>query len=287
MTIANVGFIGLGNIGRPIASNLARAGFRLQVIDLDPAAVTELVGQGAVQATTPAAMARSCEVVCLCVRDDDQVEALLNGVDGLLAGAEPGLHLLIHSTVSARAFRRWQPLAAARGVVLVDANVSGGAGAVAIQRLCYMVGADDTTLEYIRPVLAPSSCNGGAVVHAGPAGAGLVLKLANNAMAFFAFAAIHEAAKMVEAGGGSLEKLLEVGATNGVITEQMKTFIDNRVAMTQQYGEEGFRQRFAGMAKLVEKDMRYAVTSADELGVEIPCSRHVHGFIERVFLNAC
>lgn len=285
MSIRNVGFIGMGNIGRPMARNLAAAGFAVRVFDVDAAAVAELVSHGATAVSTPAAMAAVCEAVCLCVRDDAQVDQVLNGADGIFGGARPGLYVLIHSTVTAAALRRWQQQADSLGVVLIDASISGGPAAVNARNLCYMVGASDVVLDVIRPLLVPSSDRGGAVVHAGPVGTGLVLKLANNTMASFAFAAIHEAAKMVEAGGGSVAKLLEVGAVNGVVTGQMKSFIESRATMTAQYSEDGFRGRFRPMALLIEKDMHCAVQTAGELGVAVPASSYIHGIIRSVFLN--
>lgn len=285
MVITKVGFIGLGNMGRPIACNLAQSSIDLQVYDVDPAAMAELVALGAMAADSPAAMAGSCQVICLCVRDDDQVEQVLNGADGILQVASPGLYVLIHSTVSAGAFRRWRQQADERGVMLIDACVTGGAPAAQAQNLCYIVGADAVTLDRIRPVLEPSSCRGGKVVHAGPVGAGMMLKLANNTIAFFGFAAIHEASKMVEASGGSLARLIEVGTANGVVTGQMKAFMDNRSGMLAELSEQEFLERYGPVAKLVEKDLRYAVHSAGELGVQVPCAEFILGAIRRIFLN--
>lgn len=285
MKITNVGFIGLGNIGRPIARNLATSKFSLHVYDVDANAVSELVGLGAAASESPAVMAARCDAIGICVRDDDQVDQVLTGPNGLLAGANEGLHVLIHSTVSAKGFRRWQALVEPLGVTLVDANVTGGAIAVNAQRLCFMVGASEVTLDYIRPVLETSTCRGGAIVHAGPSGSGLVLKLANNAMASFAFVAMHEAAKMVEASGGSVDRLIEVGEANGVVTNQMKAFIENRIDMIEKYSLTGFRERYLGFSQLMEKDMRYVIQSGTELGIALPSSDHIHAIIASVFLN--
>jgi len=287
MNINRVGFIGLGNMGMPIALNLAVGDFELQVFDVNAAAVAELVRAGAIAASSPAQMAAACEVVCICVRDDNDVEQVLNGAEGIFRSARSGLHVVVHSTVTSGAFRRWARQARALDLILVDAAVTGGATVAAERGLCYMVGGPENILEYLRPLFALSSASGGCIVHAGPTGAGLVLKLANNTMAFFAFVAMHEGARLVAAGGGSLEKLYEVGSANGVVTPQMRRFLENRSDLQARYSNEEFKQRFLPFATLVEKDLYCALRSGAEMGAAMPAAHYLHGVIRQVFLDEC
>jgi 3-hydroxyisobutyrate dehydrogenase-like beta-hydroxyacid dehydrogenase len=285
MSVSKVGFIGLGNIGAPMAVNLVESGLAVQVFDINAAAVAGLVQAGAQAASSPAQLASGCEVICLCVRDDDDVERVLAGPDGIFQQAAAGLHIVIHSTVTLGALRDWVARGAALGIVVVDAAITGGAAAVERKQLCYIVGGDEATLRYLQPVFDASASAGGEVVAAGPVGAGLTLKLCNNAMACFAFVAIHEAVKLAEAGGCSLDKLYQVGEANGVITPQMRRFIETRQQLSAEFSVAGFKQRYLPFATLVEKDLRYALRCAEELAVSMPSTGHVESVIKQVFLD--
>lgn len=281
----SIGFIGLGNIGKPVARHLLKLGEPLWVHDVAVGPVAELVGQGAQRANTPARLARESRHIGICVRDNDDVEQLLYGSagcgNGLLEQAAPDTVIAIHSTVTHEGLMRWARHAAARGIHLLDAPITGGAGGAEAATLCYMVGGAVDIVERCRPVFATSS---NKIVHAGDTGAGIALKLCNNVMTYAAFAAIDEAARLAKAGGLSVDLLIEVGRSNGVVTPQMEAFIGNRERMAAM-GPEMLQKAFGPFGALGRKDLDAALQSAAKLGVVMPAAERVREIIEDVFLN--
>lgn len=279
-----IGFIGLGNIGKPIARQLLKLGEPLWVRDVEVGPVAELVKLGARRAERPADIARNCRHVGICVRDDQDVEYLLYGSagvgPGLFESASAGTVIAVHSTVTYDSMMRWARHASARGIHLVDAPITGGAQGAEAGTLCYMVGGTSEVIERCRPVFATS---GSKLVHAGATGAGIMLKLCNNVMTYSAFAAIDEAARLARAGGLTLEMLIEVGRSNGVVTPQMESFMNNREQLSAM-GLETLVKAFAPFGALGRKDLAAALGSAKKLGIELPAAERVHEIIEDVFL---
>jgi 3-hydroxyisobutyrate dehydrogenase-like beta-hydroxyacid dehydrogenase len=275
----SIGFVGLGNIGKPMAVQLLKLGEELWVSDLAAAPVAELVTRGARAAAHLKELAEHCELIGICVRDEPEVDALLQGPAGLLAQARPQALLAVHSTVTVAAIRRWAGQAEARGLQLIDAPVTGGASAAEAGTLTYMVGGTAQQLERCRAAFMSS---GQKLLHAGPVGAGILLKLCNNLMTYAAFSAADEALRLARAGDLAEALLLEVGRSNGVVTPQMEAFVRNR----RQLGSAGALARaFAPFAALARKDLAAALDSARELGVALPATECVHGIIEQVFLQ--
>jgi len=277
----DVGFIGLGNIGKPMAKHLLKLGVPVWVHDVLAAAMQDLVAAGA-RAASPAELARHCDIIGLCVRDDADVDALLYGDAGLLAHAAAGSVIAVHSTVTQDAVLGWAHDGGARGIRVIDAPITGGAAAAEAATLTYMVGGDEATLARCRPVFATSGAN---IIHAGGIGAGITLKLANNLMTYAAFAAMHEAAALARTAGLSLEMLVEVGVSNGVVTPQMQAFLRNRDQICASGGEAALKQFFGPFGTLGKKDLLAALRSADKLGIKLPSTRHLVDHIEAVFLN--
>lgn len=276
-----VGFLGLGNIGQPMAEHLLRLEEPVWVYDVMPGPMAALRELGARTAASPAELAAACDHIGICVRDDADVEGLLQGPDGLLAHARPGTVIAIHSTVTQASVLRWAEAASERSLHLLDAPISGGADGARQGSLCYMVGADETLLERCRPIFMTSAAR---IVHAGPLGTGIALKLCNNLMSYLAFAAIHEASNLAEACGLELESLRAVGEINGVVTPQMWQFLEGRNAVAAQ-GAEALEQVFGGFARLGEKDLQAALASGEQLGLSMPATRCVEEWISDVFLK--
>ena len=278
----SVGFIGLGNIGKPMAGRLLSLQEPVWVYDVAPGPVAELAALGARAASDPRSLARECRIIGLCVRDEQDVESLLSGADGLLANVRPDSAIAVHSTVSQAAILRWAAQARARDVHLIDAPITGGANGAAAATLCYMVGGTVDIVERCRPVFGTS---GNRIIHAGATGAGIALKLCNNLMTYAAFTAIHEAAALARAGGLAVELLVEVGRANGVVTPQMEAFLNNRDQLAAQ-GPAALRQFSASFGALGRKDLAAALVSAARLGLSLPATATVHELIEAVFMNA-
>ncbi len=203
-----VGFIGLGGQGAPMARRIIEAGFPTTLwarrsVSLEPFGDTP-----AQVAASPAALAAASDLVCVCVVNDADVEQVVAGEDGVLTGLGEGGVIAVHSTVHPDTCRRLADQAAARGVSLVDAPVSGGGAAAAEGRLLVMVGGEQDVVERCREVFASHSDE---VVHLGPVGAGQVTKLLNNVL----FAANLATAAQTLALGRALE--VDSGRLAGVI----------------------------------------------------------------------
>lgn len=276
-----VGFIGLGNMGKPMARNLVCDTLEAWVHDVQQAPVDELVALGA-RSATPADIARHCRVIGLCVRDDRDVEALLYGEEGMLALASPGTVIAVHSTVTQAGLLRWAKDAAERGVDLIDAPVTRGKLGKEPHFICYMVGGTAEVLERCRPVLETSA---ESIIHAGPLGAGIALKLCNNMITYLEFIAMSEALAIAERSGLSIEVLADVGRGNGVINERMVAFASNRSKLREQLGEAGFAAAFGPFGKLGEKDLDAALDTARSLELHLPATALARTMIHDVFMN--
>ncbi|WP_299559923.1 NAD(P)-dependent oxidoreductase [uncultured Mycolicibacterium sp.] len=172
-----VGFIGLGSQGAPMARRIVEGGFPTTLWARRPASVEPFADTGAKVAGSPAELAAASDLVCLCVVGDDDVREVLSGDTGVLAGLAPGGIVAIHSTIHPDTCREVAEIAAAQGVSVIDAPVSGGGGAAEAGNLLVMVGGDAAVLERVRPVFATFA---NPIVHLGDLGAGQITKLLNN-----------------------------------------------------------------------------------------------------------
>lgn len=171
-----IGYVGLGNMGGALAQRL-QLSQPLIVYDRNPAAVSALVGKGAVAGESLLAIAADCEIVLLCLPTSSHVRDVIFADGGLTAGAKPGLVIIDQTTGDPQATRAMSVELAKRGVTLIDAPVSGGPRGAHAGNIAIMVGAPDTVYERVKPVLHAISSE---VFHAGDVGAGQVIKLANN-----------------------------------------------------------------------------------------------------------
>ncbi|MDC0374033.1 3-hydroxyisobutyrate dehydrogenase [Pseudomonadales bacterium] len=173
----NVGFIGLGNMGGPMAINLIKAGFSVSVFDLVPTSVERLTAAGAQAAATAADAVQNVDVVISMLPASKHVESLYLGEAGLLSKIAPGTLIIDSSTIAPESTRKVADAANARGLSMIDAPVSGGVAGAQGGTLTFIVGGSDTALAQARPLLEAMGKN---IFHAGDAGAGQVAKICNN-----------------------------------------------------------------------------------------------------------
>ncbi|GAB2860664.1 NAD(P)-dependent oxidoreductase [Nocardioides pacificus] len=261
-----VGFVGLGNIGKPMALRLADWPSGLWVYDVAPEPLAELERAGARVAASVAELAAHVDLVCVMVRDDDQVRDVLGEV---LGAAREGLTVAIHSTVAPETPGQLAEEAARHGVRVVDAPVSGGAMGASAGTLALLVGGDD---EAYAACAAPFARLGSKVVHAGPVGAGTRMKLARNLMHFVAFTAATEAQRLAEAAGLDLVALGDVVRHTDAVTGGPGAIMHRATAAPLE-PEDFWTGVFGHVRDLGEKDLRLATGLADELGVEVPLAR--------------
>lgn len=281
MSKTNVGFIGLGNIGAPMARNLIGDTFDAWMYDVSEKALAELVALGA-RAATPAEIARNCPLIGICVRDDKDVDSLLYGDEGMLAHVGADTVIAIHSTVTQAGLARWARDAAARGVHVIDAPITRGNGGREPRFVCFLVGGDAAIVERVRPLLDPSAEN---IIHAGPLGAGMALKLCNNLITNIEYLAVSEAWALAERCGLKIEVLRELGRANNVINDRMYQFLSGRNTVAALGDEALMNQHFGTFGKLAEKDLDAALESARDHGIELPGTRYTRGVIDAVYTN--
>ncbi|MFI9386977.1 NAD(P)-dependent oxidoreductase [Kutzneria sp. NPDC052558] len=267
---AVTGFVGLGNIGRPMASRLARARDDLVVFDVAAEPVAEMVGAGAKAADSVSELAGLVDVLCVMVRDDNQVREV---VGEALGAARDGLTIAIHSTVAPDTPADLADTAARHGVRIVDAPVSGGAMGAADGTLAIMAGGTADAFAACRPVLADMA---GLVVHAGPIGAGTRMKLARNLLHFVAFTAATEAQRLAEAAGLDLVALGAVVRHTDAITGGPGAIMHRATTRPIDRGDF-WHGVFDHVRTLGEKDLAFAIALADELGVDVPLARQAIG----------
>ncbi|HMX66671.1 MAG TPA: NAD(P)-dependent oxidoreductase, partial [Microthrixaceae bacterium] len=245
-----IGFIGLGNIGAPMARRLLDRPDELVVLDVAAAATAPFAAEGATVAATPAELAARARVISIVVRDETQVAEVLDGPDGLLAAATAGTVVAAHSTISAEGAVALAERASAAGVDLVDAPISGGAMGAHEGTLAVMVGGSDDAVERARPVLERYAS---LVVHCGPVGQGTRMKIARNLITFASFAAVGEAQRLAQAAG------LDVAALGDVVRHSDRVTggagaIMLRPDASVMADDDGLRPIFAHTAALGTKD---------------------------------
>jgi len=217
---ARVGFIGLGAMGRPIASNIQAAGFDLMVYDLRQEPLDDLAKLGAKVARSNRELGEHAEIVALAVPDDAAVEAAIAGENGVLEGAQPGTVIAVHSTVRPATVQRLAAHAASKGVTLIDVQMSGGNEGATKRTLCFMAGGDRAAFERVRPVLEAS---GTQIFHLGGLGMGAAAKAAQQAITVINVMAASEGFRMAETAGVDLEvftELLAVSAGQSYMTDR-------------------------------------------------------------------
>jgi 3-hydroxyisobutyrate dehydrogenase-like beta-hydroxyacid dehydrogenase len=211
----SIGFVGVGLMGHGMAKNLLAKGFPLALrVHRNRAAAQDLLAAGATEAASYADLARGADIVILCVTGAPQVEEVVSGPDGLASGARQGLIVVDTSTSEPATTSRMRDLLAPQGVRFAHPPLARTPVEAEQGRLNIMVGADDATFAALQPVFAAFCEN---IVHAGPPGHGIVLKLINNFIAQAICTATAEACAAAAKSGLSLAKLHQVisaGAVN-------------------------------------------------------------------------
>ena len=254
----NVGFIGLGNMGGPMAERILEAGFPLVVHDVRPEVVEGLVEQGAMWAETARDLAARCEVICTCVPGPLEMEAVFLGSDGILAGVRPGTVCVDHTTNAPEVVKRVGVALQAAGSRLLDAPLDGGREGALAGALNLFVGGTREDLERVRPVLEPSARS---IVPVGELGAGSVTKIVHNALAMSVDLLMTECLTLGVKSGVELPGLVEA-FKQGCIAGG-NTMFTERMPATLFRGD--FAARFA--LNLAAKDFGLAAALAEQNGV--------------------
>jgi 4-hydroxybutyrate dehydrogenase/sulfolactaldehyde 3-reductase len=202
-----IGFIGLGRMGSPMASNLCRKGFKLQIYDVNPQAVASFGTTNSAPAKSIADIARSCDIVITMLPGSAQVEEVVLGFEGLLAHGRAGQLILDMSTIDPTTTDLLAKRASAKGISVVDAPVGRLASHADRGESLFMVGASAQDFERVLPLL---QAMGTTIHHCGKVGAGMRTKLVNNYLAIVSCQLNAEALALSQRFGLDLEKTLEV-----------------------------------------------------------------------------
>ena len=263
--MTQIAFIGLGHMGLPMARNLLNAGHSLSVFDLVASAVNELAVQGARAASSAADAVSAAEVVISMLPASRHVEGLYLGDAGLLSAIAPGSLVLECSTIAPEAARKVHQAAAARGIALLDAPVSGGTAGAAAGTLTFMVGGDATTLERARPILANMGKN---IFHAGPEGAGQVAKVCNNQLLAVHMIGTAEAMALGVANGLDPATLAEIMRQSSGGNWSLEKYNPWPGVMPNAPASKDYRDGFA--AELMAKDLGLAQEAAQATASSTP-----------------
>jgi 2-hydroxy-3-oxopropionate reductase len=261
--ITRVGVIGLGLMGKPMARNLLRSGFSVTVFNRSQPAIDELAAEGAIAAQSPRELASGCEVVITMLPDGPDVEAVLQGESGVLAGALPGTILIDMSTISPKVATDLAAQAESRGIAMLDAPVSGGDVGAQNATLSIMVGGDPAAFERARPVF---EALGKTITYCGPGGSGQIVKACNQLVVAIMIEAVSEAFVF----GGKL----------GVDPQTILTVLSGGLAQNRVMDLRGptmIAHQFApgGKAKFHSKDLRIILEMARENHIALPATATV------------
>lgn len=255
-----VAFLGLGAIGTPMARHLARPDFDLAVWNRTASKATAFAAAHSARAVaTPAEAARGCDVVVTCLPVSRDVEALLHGPDGLLAGMAAGSVLVDCTSGDPATSRRMAARLAERGIAFLDAPVSGGVSGAEQGALTVMIGGDEATLERVRPVI---ECFGKKIVHCGAVGAGDALKAVNNALLAMHIWGTAEGLVALEKAGVKADVALDVINTSSGRSNASMNLFPERVVT------RAFPRTFR--LALLDKDVGIAADLAREQKITAP-----------------
>src|SRR5512135_1176665 len=263
-----IGFSGVGLMGHGIAKNLAAKGYPLALkLHRNRANAQDLLAAGATEAASHAALARESDIVILCVTGAPEVEEVVFGAEGLASGAKAGLVIVDTSTSEPATTAKMREALAAKGVLFVDAPLARTPVEAEQGRLNTMVGADDATFAELKPVFAAYCEN---IIHAGPPGHGIILKLINNFIAQAICTATAEGVAAAAKSGLSIRKLHEVisaGAVNsGLFQMIVGKMLENNGDLT------GLKFTLVNAMK----DLRYYTHFAESLPVSAIMGEAVH-----------
>jgi len=253
-----VGFLGLGNMGAPMASNLLKAGFSVVVWNRTESKARPLLEKGAVWADSPQRVAEKSDVVITMLADAHAVREVLLGPDGVAASNRRGLRILEMSTISPADSVAIAQELSKRGIVMLDSPVSGSAKAAADAALTVIAGGDPSVIESLHPVLQAMAKN---VFHMGPNGTGCYMKLVNNVVLAAVLAGFSEAFVLGKKAGLPPQKMLDV-ILQGSARCPLLEFKGKAIV------EGNFVPTFA--LRLMQKDLSLALATADEVKAQMP-----------------
>jgi 3-hydroxyisobutyrate dehydrogenase len=260
----NIGFIGLGIMGLPMARNLIKAGYEVTVYNRTTSKAEQLVREGAGKSDSPGELARVSSIVITIISDTSDVESLILGESGIIDNIKPDSVIIDMSTISPQATREMAVRLKKKNVHMLDAPVSGGEQGAIDGTLSIMVGGDARVLERCRPIL---DVMGGNIVHVGTNGMGQTVKLINQILVAGTLNSVVEALVFAQKQGVDLNRAINA-VKGGAAGSWQLTNLAPRIV------ERDFRPGF--MVDLMQKDLRLVMEAAELTRVPLPATSLIH-----------
>ncbi|WP_263384345.1 NAD(P)-dependent oxidoreductase [Granulicella arctica] len=273
MATKSVALLGLGTMGSGMAANLLKAGFPLTIYNRTKSKAEPFAAQGATVADTPAQAAAEAEIIIAMLADDAASRDAWLGENGALAAAQPGAILIDASTVSPAWIAELDQAATTRGLSLLDAPVTGSRPQAEAAQLTFLVGGSAEALAKATPVLQSMSKE---IIHLGPSGSGVKIKLVNNFLCGVQVASLAEGLAWLERSGLDVEKaltILKAGAPGSPLLGGISARMTSR----------DYTVNF--VMKLMAKDLQYAHDAAAALGVDLTTATNAHTLFEAAMAN--
>ena len=263
--MTSIGFIGLGNMGLPMAKNLVAAGHAVTGFDLSGAALSELVSAGGKAADSASQAVENVEIIVTMLPAGHHVEAVYMGEGGVLSAAARGTLLIDSSTIDVDTARRVSSAAEAAGFAMVDAPVSGGVGGAAAGSLTFMVGGSEEGFARAKPVLEIMGKN---IFHAGAHGNGQVAKICNNMLLGISMIGTCEAFMLGEKLGLDAQTLFDISATASGQCWSMTSYCPAPGPVATAPSNNAYKAGFA--AAMMLKDLKLAQSASGSADCETP-----------------
>ncbi|MGA8192386.1 MAG: 3-hydroxyisobutyrate dehydrogenase [Acetobacteraceae bacterium] len=276
--MATVGFIGLGNMGAPMAANLAKAGHRVIGYDINARAVQALTAAGGRAATSAAEATRGADVVITMLPAGEHVRDVWLHQGGLIEAVKSGAPLLIDcSTIDVESARVVTEAARVAGLEMLDAPVSGGVGGATAATLTFMVGGSETAFARGLPLLQAMGKN---IVHAGGPGAGQAAKICNNMMLAINMVGVSEGFLLAQKLGLDWDRLFRIASTASAQSWALTSYCPAPGPVPAAPSNRDYAAGFT--AALMLKDVKLSQAAADATGSPTPLAAHAMSFYQAV-----
>jgi 3-hydroxyisobutyrate dehydrogenase len=263
--MATIGFLGLGNMGRPMAENLVKAGHRVRGFDFSAAALGAFAAAGGTAVANAADAVADAEIIISMLPAGPHVRAAYLDQGGVLDRAAKGALLIDCSTIDVESAREVAAAASGRGFAAIDAPVSGGTGGAAAGTLTFMVGGAEDAVERARPVLEKM---GKTIVHCGGAGTGQAAKICNNMILGITMTAVSEAFVLAEKLGLDAQKLFDVSAKSSGQCWALTSYCPVPGPVPTSPANRGYQPGFS--VDMMLKDLKLAQLAAETAGAATP-----------------
>lgn len=260
-----IGFIGLGHMGNPMATNLLNAGYSLVVYDVTSSAMTALTDLGARSASSLAELSEQADVIITMLQTGQQVRDVCLQQDGLFSHAKKNVLYIDSSSIEIDVTRELHRMAAQKNISMIDAPVSGGVAGAASASLTIMVGGTEENFVRAKPILEKL---GKKIIHAGSVGAGQAAKICNNLILGISMIAVCEGFALGEKLGLDLKKFFEISSNASGQCWSMTSYCPVPDIIPQSPANHDYQPGF--MAKMMLKDLRLGQQAAESVGANIP-----------------